>query len=85
MLSAIAAIALYLCAILYQVLQLRKHPALKVASLQLVTATAVALHGYASIQWVFTDKGLDFGLFPMTTVIFQFQRIQLLMALLKNS
>lgn len=69
MLSAIAAIALYLCAILYQVLQLRKHPALQVASLQLVTATAVALHGYASIQWVFTDKGLDFGLFPMTTVI----------------
>ena len=69
MLSATAAIALYLCAILYQVLQLRKHPALRVASLQLVIAAAVALHGYASIQWVFTNKGLDFGLFPMTTVI----------------
>ena len=69
MLSAIAAIALYLCAILYQALQLRRHPALRVASLQLVTATAIALHGYASFQWVFTDKGLDFGLFPMTTVI----------------
>lgn len=69
MLSAIAAIALYLCAILYQVLQLRKHPNLKIASLQLVTATAVAMHGVASMQWIFTDEGLDFGLLPMTTVI----------------
>lgn len=69
MLSAIAAIAFYLCATFYQVLQLRKHPALKVASLQLVAAIAVTLHGYASMQWVFTDKGLDFGLLPMTTVI----------------
>lgn len=69
MLSAIAAIALYLCAIFYQVLQIRKHTALQVGSLQLIITAAVAFHGYASIQWVFTDKGLDFGLLPMTSII----------------
>ncbi|MEH6466430.1 MAG: cytochrome c biogenesis protein CcsA [Porticoccus sp.] len=69
MLSATLAIAFYLCATLYQVLQLRKHPALRVSSLQLVAAVAIALHGYTSMRWVFTDWGLDFGLLPMSTII----------------
>ncbi len=69
MLSATASIALYLCATLYQVLQLRKHPTLPVAPLQFVAAAAIILHGYTSIQWVFTEWGLDFGLLPMSTTI----------------
>jgi ABC-type uncharacterized transport system permease subunit len=84
MLSAIAAIALYLCAILFQVLQLRKHPALRITSLQLITAAAVALHGFACVQWVFTGKGLDFSLFPMTaTIVFAINLIVLISSLRK--
>jgi ABC-type uncharacterized transport system permease subunit len=84
MLSATAAIALYLCASLYQVLQLRKHPALRVAPLQLIAAIAIALHGYACMQWVFTDWGLDFGLLPMSaTILFTINLIVLVSSLRK--
>lgn len=84
MLSAIASIALYLCATLYQVLQLRKHPTLKVTSLQIVAAVAIALHGYTSVQWIFTDEGLDFSLFPMSTmIIFTINLIVLISSLRK--
>jgi len=69
MLVATAAIAVYLCATLYQVLQLRQHPNLRVTPLFLVAAVAIALHGYVSLRWVFTAKGLDFSLFPMSTAI----------------
>lgn len=69
MFVATAAIAVYLCATLYQVLQLRQHPNLRVTPLFLVAAVGIALHGYVSLRWVFTAKGLDFSLFPMSTAI----------------
>lgn len=69
MLIATAAIAVYLCATMFQVLELRKHPNLRLMSLRLVAAIAIGLHGYVGMEWVFTDSGLDFGLFPMSTAI----------------
>jgi len=69
MFIAIAAIAVYLCASMYQMLQLRQHPALRLMPLRLVAALAVGLHGYISVEWVITDHGLDFSLFPMSAAI----------------
>ena len=69
MLTASAAIALYICATLFQALQLRRHPNLRLSSLQLIAIPAVALHGYTSAHWIFSDAGLDFGLLPMSSAI----------------
>ncbi|WP_461520394.1 cytochrome C assembly family protein [Porticoccus sp.] len=69
MFIATTAIAVYLCATMFQVLQLRQHPSLRLLPLRLVAALAIGLHGYVSMDWVFTDQGLDFGLFSMSTTI----------------
>ena len=84
MLTASAAIALYICATLFQALQLRKHPNLRLSSLQLIAVPALALHGYTSAQWIFSDVGLDFGLLPMTSaIVFTINLIVLLSSLRK--
>ena len=64
------AIALYLCAFIYQALQLRKHPDLDGAPLLWVAAGAIALHGLTSWQLVVTDNGFDFSLWRISAAIF---------------
>lgn len=65
-----AAIALYLCASIYQGLQLRRQLPLQTTAFLLVSALAIALHGFTSFQLIFTSDGIDFSLLRMTSAIF---------------
>lgn len=69
MVSAIAAILLYLFAFGYQTIMLLRPNRWPTALLQLLLALAVVCHGIAATHWVFTEDGLDFSLFHMLTAI----------------
>ncbi|MAD58279.1 MAG: phosphohydrolase [Porticoccus sp.] len=69
MLIATASIMFYLLAALYQALQLSKKASQKPAVIFILSLSAVFLHGYASLQWVFTDQGVTFSLISIITII----------------
>ncbi|MBT5412680.1 MAG: hypothetical protein HOK73_05240, partial [Cellvibrionales bacterium] len=69
MLIAIASIIFYLTAALYQGLQLTKKVGQNPAAMIILSALAVSLHGYASLQWMLTDQGVTFSLISIITII----------------
>jgi ABC-type uncharacterized transport system permease subunit len=66
---ASSAIAVYLFAFGYQVLQLRKHPSAPTTALQLVAALAIVLHGLATYGLLFSSEGLDLSLLKICALI----------------
>ena len=69
MLIATASIIFYLTAALYQGLQLTKKVGQNPAAMIILSALAVSLHGYASLQWMLTDQGVTFSLISIITII----------------
>lgn len=66
----IAAIALYICATLYHSLQRAKAPAnVRPTWLLIVGALALACHSVATSQMIFPGDGVDFSLWPASTLI----------------
>jgi ABC-type uncharacterized transport system permease subunit len=68
-LFASAAIAIYLLAFGYQVLQLRKQINTPTLALQLATALAIVLHSLAVADFLFSSKGLDLSLLKIFALI----------------
>jgi ABC-type uncharacterized transport system permease subunit len=69
MLIATASIIFYLTAALYQALQLSKKVGQNPAVMIILSALAISLHGYASLQWMLTDQGITFNLISIITII----------------
>ena len=68
-LLANAAIAVYLLAFGYQVLQLRKQIHIPTLALQLATALAIVLHSQAVADFLFSSEGLDLSLLKIFALI----------------
>ncbi len=68
-LLASAAVAVYLLAFGYQVLQLRKQINTPTLALQLVTALAIVLHSQAVADLLFSSEGLDLSLLKIFALI----------------
>ena len=68
-LSASGAIVLYLLSFGYQVVRLRKQKPVPTPLLQALTALAIALHGLAVADFLFTEEGLDLSLLKIGALI----------------
>lgn len=82
--SALVAALLYIAASLLQARRARQHADTSPAPIYALGAAAVILHGYAAGSAMYSDAGINFGLYKATSLIFCLINLSLLLSLARR-